>query len=192
MLVVALNGTGAIGAASADLFSNGPGGRDADSGRFQRPRSRLWLTSVSGAQASQWLLRIRRSHRHGHPGRHGFHAATLTDDVERKAITGEGMLPLAGKTSDVDWEDGQTLTARIVRDWTSCGRQALNSSGHRSCRPFIGTAQAGETLTADVINGVNDEDGLTSVSYSYQWVANDADHRHGHPGRHGFHLHPDR
>ena len=37
---------------------------------------------------------------------------------------------------------------------------------------IIGTAQAGETLTADV-SGVNDEDGLTSVSYSYQWVAND-------------------
>ena len=36
-----------------------------------------------------------------------------------------------------------------------------------------GTAQVGETLTAD-ISGIADADGLTSVSYSYQWIANDA------------------
>ena len=35
-----------------------------------------------------------------------------------------------------------------------------------------GTAQVGETLTADT-SGISDADGLTSVSYSYQWVAND-------------------
>ena len=35
-----------------------------------------------------------------------------------------------------------------------------------------GTAQAGETLTAD-ISGIDDEDGLTNVSYSYQWIRSD-------------------
>ena len=35
-----------------------------------------------------------------------------------------------------------------------------------------GTAQVGETLTADT-SGIDDADGLTKVSYSYQWVAND-------------------
>ena len=30
----------------------------------------------------------------------------------------------------------------------------------------------GETLTADV-SGIADSDGLTNVSYSYQWIAND-------------------
>ena len=35
-----------------------------------------------------------------------------------------------------------------------------------------GTAQVGETLTADT-SGIADVDGLTEVSYSYQWVAND-------------------
>ena len=35
-----------------------------------------------------------------------------------------------------------------------------------------GTAQVGETLTADT-SGIADADGLTKVSYSYQWVAND-------------------
>ena len=39
--------------------------------------------------------------------------------------------------------------------------------------PMIGgTAQVGETLTADT-SGISDADGLTNVSYSYQWVRND-------------------
>ena len=35
-----------------------------------------------------------------------------------------------------------------------------------------GTARVGETLTADT-SGIADADGLTNVSFSYQWVAND-------------------
>ena len=35
-----------------------------------------------------------------------------------------------------------------------------------------GTAQVGETLTAET-SGIADADGLTNVSYSYQWVRND-------------------
>ena len=37
---------------------------------------------------------------------------------------------------------------------------------------ITGTAQVGQTLTADT-SGIADEDGLTSVSYRYQWVADD-------------------
>ena len=36
-----------------------------------------------------------------------------------------------------------------------------------------GTAQAGQTLTAD-ITAIADPDGLTNVAYSYQWIGNDA------------------
>ena len=35
-----------------------------------------------------------------------------------------------------------------------------------------GTVQVDQTLTADV-SSINDADGLTNVSYSYQWVRND-------------------
>ena len=35
-----------------------------------------------------------------------------------------------------------------------------------------GTVQVGETLTADT-SSIADEDGLTNVSYSYQWLADD-------------------
>ena len=37
-----------------------------------------------------------------------------------------------------------------------------------------GTAQVGETLTADT-SSITDEDGLTNVSYSYQWIAGGSD-----------------
>ena len=37
-----------------------------------------------------------------------------------------------------------------------------------------GTAQVGETLTADT-SGIADEDGLTNASFSYQWMADDVD-----------------
>ena len=36
-----------------------------------------------------------------------------------------------------------------------------------------GTAQVGETLTAST-SGISDADGLTTVSYTYQWLADDA------------------
>ena len=35
-----------------------------------------------------------------------------------------------------------------------------------------GTAQVGETLTADT-SGIGDTDGITGISYSYQWIRND-------------------
>ena len=35
-----------------------------------------------------------------------------------------------------------------------------------------GTAQVGQTLTADT-SGISDDDGLANVSYSYQWIRND-------------------
>ena len=37
-----------------------------------------------------------------------------------------------------------------------------------------GTVRAGETLTADT-SGITDADGLTNVTFSYQWLADDAD-----------------
>ena len=37
-----------------------------------------------------------------------------------------------------------------------------------------GTAQVGQTLTAST-SGISDSDGLTNVSYSYQWLADDAE-----------------
>ncbi len=48
-------------------------------------------------------------------------------------------------------------------------------SGSATGQPTIsGTAQVGETLTADT-SGIADADGLDNVSFSYQWIADDSD-----------------
>ena len=48
-----------------------------------------------------------------------------------------------------------------------------------------GTAQVGQALTADV-SGIADEEGLTGVAYSYQWLSTPG---HGNRRRDEFHLH---
>ena len=51
--------------------------------------------------------------------------------------------------------------------------QQQQQSSPATGRPAIGgTAQVGETLTAST-SGISDTDGLTNVSYTYQWLAND-------------------
>ncbi len=53
------------------------------------------------------------------------------------------------------------------------GAVEAKSNSPATGQPAIsGTALVGETLTADTY-GVADEDGLDSVSYSYQWISND-------------------
>ena len=150
MLVVDY-GTGAIGAASADLFSNSGGnaGLQAKWLWFYSPERKLRLAFTDNVPTVDDLT-------------------LLVGDVAL-ALQG-GDATFTWEDVDVDWEDGQTLTARIVRDWT-IAVVALNSPA-TGLPTIIGTAQAGETLTADT-SGISDDDGLTNVSYSYQWVAND-------------------
>ena len=56
-------------------------------------------------------------------------------------------------------------------------------------RPTIsGTAQVGQTLTADT-SGIADADGLTNVSFSYQWIRNDGNTDTDIAGETDCHLH---
>ena len=60
----------------------------------------------------------------------------------------------------VNWTDGQTIPARVVR----------GSHTPATGAPVIhGTARAGKTLTADV-SGIADPDGLDDAVFSFQWV----------------------
>ena len=69
-------------------------------------------------------------------------------------------------TDDADHEE--TLTSAAT------GVVAAKPNTPATGAPTIdGTAQVGETLTA-LTNGITDADGLTNVSYSYQWLADDA------------------
>ena len=51
-------------------------------------------------------------------------------------------------------------------------QQQIANSPATGAPSITGTAQVGETLTADT-SGIADSDGLTNVSYSYQWIRND-------------------
>ena len=80
-------------------------------------------------------------------------------------------------------DEGKTIKVRVA--FTDRGGYSESLTGGETAtvaaRPnspatgapsVTGTAQVGETLTADT-SGIADADGLTKVSYSYQWVAND-------------------
>ena len=65
------------------------------------------------------------------------------------------------------------LAIKQARPWVFRSEsQAGDTSGPPPTVTISGTAQVGQTLTADT-SGITDEDGLTNVSYSYQWVRND-------------------
>ena len=68
-----------------------------------------------------------------------------------------------------DADNDETLTSVATATVTAAANNPATG------RPTIsGTAQAGETLTADT-SGITDSDGLTNVSYSHRWLADDAD-----------------
>ena len=87
---------------------------------------------------------------------------TLTDSEESKAIT--------VRVSFTDDEgNSETLTS------TATGAVDARPNSPATGAPTItGTAQVGQTLTADT-SGIADADGLSNVQYDYQWLADDTD-----------------
>ena len=72
-------------------------------------------------------------------------------------------------TDDADNEE--TLTSEA----TDAAAAAPTTNSPATGAPTIsGTAQVGETLTADT-SGIADEDGLTNATYSFQWMADDSE-----------------
>ena len=63
----------------------------------------------------------------------------------------------------------ETLTSEAIAAVVAAPPENNKATGAPS---ISGTAQVGETLTADT-SGIADTDGLTSVTYSYQWLADD-------------------
>ena len=108
----------------------------------------------------QWLL-VDRTTETEIPDSTGS-AYTLTEDDQGKAIK-------VRVTFTDDAGNEETLTSHAV-----LGTALTTSNSPATGAPTIsGTAQVGETLTADT-TGIADEDGLTDVSYGYQWLADDA------------------
>ena len=85
---------------------------------------------------------------------------TLTDDDEGKTIKVRVSF-----TDDADNEETLTSAATAA--------VASRPNSPATGAPTIsGTVQVDETLTADT-SGITDADGLSDVSYSYQWIRND-------------------
>ncbi len=85
----------------------------------------------------------------------------------------------------VDADEGSAISVMVSFTDDAGNAEALTSAATTAiaARPnnpttgapvISGTAQVGETLTVDV-SGIGDEDGLTNVSYIYQWQADGAD-----------------
>ena len=145
-----------MGAASADLFSNVGGSGDLQI-------KSLW-SHIPGRD-------LRLAFQEGVPN-----AADYTLQVGGLSLEfpegSSGDSNFKWNDVDVDWEDGQLIRVRIVLTADSEVQQTNNTPA--SGVPTIsGTAQVGETLSADT-SGIADEDGLDSVSYNYQWIRIDA------------------
>ena len=57
-------------------------------------------------------------------------------------------------------------------DWVRAGPASASNASATGAPTISGTAQVGETLTAD-ITGIADADGLSGESFAYQWVSGD-------------------
>ena len=97
-------------------------------------------------------------------------------DIDGASGSGSGYVLTSG-------EQGQAITVRVsftddannAESLTSAATAAVAAAANRAATglPTIGgTVQVGETLTAST-SGITDSDGLTDVSYSYQWMADD-------------------
>ena len=97
---------------------------------------------------------------------------------------GTSNMDIAGATGStytlVAADQGKTIKVKVTffddifneETLTSSATTTVGNSPATGVPTITGTAQVGETLTADV-SGIADADGLTSVAYSYQWISND-------------------
>ena len=107
----------------------------------------------------------------------------LSDDAEIGGATGWTYTLVAD-------DEGQTIKVRVIVT-DDAGNETTLTSAATEIVSFVvqqqtantpatgeptigGTAQVGETLTADT-SGIADADGLTNATYSYQWLSDDAE-----------------
>ena len=95
--------------------------------------------------------------------------AVLADTLE---LNGGTIVSAAGSAAADLSHDGLSHDAGHKVDWQQSPPPA--NSPATGAPAITGTAQVGETLTADT-SGISDADGLTGATFAYQWLADDAD-----------------
>ena len=110
-----------------------------------------------------------------------FNYQWLADDADIASATASTYLLT---TSEVDkaievrvsfTDEGgsdEVLTSAATAAVSPAIQQQVSNSPATGAPTISGTAQVGQTLTADT-SGISDSDGLDDVSYSYQWIRND-------------------
>ena len=94
--------------------------------------------------------------------------ATASSHILAAADEGKTIRVKVSFTDDADNEESLTSATTATVD----AEDAAPNSPATGAPAISGTAQVGETLTADT-SGIADADGLTNVTYSYQWIRND-------------------
>ena len=102
----------------------------------------------------------------------GALATAFTLHVGGLPFVSADALPLMGGDGHTYQWDGGRLGWNVGDEVTLI--LTTNSRPAAGLPAIIGTVQTGETLTADT-SGIDDEDGLTNVIFSYQWVADDVE-----------------
>ena len=93
--------------------------------------------------------------------------ADATDSTYTLVAAAEGKTIKVRVSFTDDADNDETLTSAATGEV-----EALPNRPATGAPTISGTAQVGETLTADT-SGIADDDGLNNVSYSYQWIRND-------------------
>ena len=94
--------------------------------------------------------------------------------VDASPVEGGATYLLEWDQPGLSWSEGDRVGVGLTLSEDS-HRTVPDENNPATGLPVIrGTARVGETLTADT-SGIADEDGLTNVWYSYQWIADDAD-----------------
>ena len=94
-----------------------------------------------------------------------FRTRRATTYILKEADEGKTIKVRVSFTDDADNEESLTSEATAA--------VAAKANSPATGQPTIsGTLQVDETLMGDV-SGIADADGLTEVSYSYQWIGND-------------------
>ena len=124
-------------------------------------------TAAGGADAGDYTVAGSVTFAARGPRSQTITVTAVEDDLEEvgeRVVLGFGVLPQGIVASG-------TTTATVALADAVVGPDPVNSPA--TGLPVIsGTAEVGETLTAAVA-GIEDADGLTGVTFAYQWISND-------------------
>ena len=110
------------------------------------------------------------------PGvRYTYRVKALRDGEQSQVSNFVGIDLPDDYAQDTSGSDGPTPTPKPTPEPTPDPTPEPDKNSPATGQPTIGgTAEVGETLTAE-ISGISDSDGLTNVSFSYQWLAEDTE-----------------